>query len=72
MIMVQVCECEYECMFITAAPQCEVAYVHVRNQAKRSSSRTSHKCVYTSKRSFKGCNVVRLKVREEGDKGSRP
>ena len=21
---------------------------------------------------FKGCNVVRLKVREEGDKGSRP
>ena len=28
--------------------------------------------VYTSKRSFKGCNVVRLKVIEEGDKGSRP
>ena len=49
MIMVQVCECEYECMFITAAPRCEVAYVSVRNQAERSSSRTSHKCVYLKK-----------------------
>ena len=60
-------ERKYECIFITAAPQCKVAYVSVRNQAERSSSRTSHKCV-----SFKGCNVVRLKVEEEGDKGSRP
>ena len=72
MIMVHVCECEYECMFITAAPRCEFAYVSVRNKAERSSSRTSHKYMYTSKRSLKGCNVVRLKVEEEGDKGSRP
>ena len=62
------CEFEYECMFITPAPRCEVSYVSVRNQAECSSSRTSHKYVCTSKRSFKGCNVVRLKVEEEGDR----
>ena len=45
-----------------AAPRCEVAYVSVRNQAERSSNRTLHKCMYTSKRSLKGCNVVKLKV----------
>ena len=45
-----------------AAPRCEVAYVSVRNQAERSSNRTLHKCMYTSKRSFKGCNVVKLMV----------
>ena len=45
-----------------AAPQCQVAYVSVRNQAERSSNRTLQKCVYTSKRSFKGCNVVKLMV----------
>ena len=57
---------------IMTAPQCEVAYVSVRNQAKRSSSQTSHKYTSTSMRSFKGHNGVMLKVNEEGNKGSRP
>ena len=39
---------------ITVAPRCGVAYVSFRNQAERSSSRTSHKYMYTSSRSFQG------------------
>ena len=55
-----------------AAPQYEVAYVSVKNQAKRSSSRTSYKYVYISMRSFKGCNRVRLKVYEKRIKAQDP